>query len=348
MAICKWPRCSDAFVTFTCNPQWLEIKITLLLGQQLQDRPDLLTQVFKIKLKELINDIHKKHILGRTIAGIYVIEFQKCGLLHAHILIFFAEDYKPHTVEDVNYMINVELPNPKTNRLAHETVVQCMMHGPCGAAFPNVPYMEDGKCTKQYPRKFQSETMTDVNGYPIYRRKNMGCIVLVHGVELNNHWVVLRNVYLSTKYNAHINVEVYNNIHAVKYMFKYVYKGHDRATVEISHHNNNATEKNVVEAKEIKKYFNCRYVSALKVAWHNFKFYMHERFLAIEHLQYHLPNQQMVLFDDDDDVQEVAARSAISKTMLMEWFKTNQESKVAQSLTFDQFHQQWVWNWKLK
>jgi hypothetical protein len=45
----------------------------------------------------------------------------------------------------------------------------------------------------------------------------------------------------------------------------------------------------------------------------------------------------MVLFNDDDDVQEVATRSAISKTMLIEWFKTNQESKVAQSLTFDQF-----------
>jgi hypothetical protein len=28
--------------------------------------------------------------------------------------------------------------------------------------------------------------------------------------------------------------------------------------------------------------------------------------------KYHLPNQQMVLFHDDDDVQEVAARSAIS------------------------------------
>jgi hypothetical protein len=51
----------------------------LLPGQQPQDRPDLVTQVFKIKLKELINDIHKKHILGSTIAGIYVIEFQKRG-----------------------------------------------------------------------------------------------------------------------------------------------------------------------------------------------------------------------------------------------------------------------------
>ncbi len=104
--------------------------------------------MFKIKLKELINDIHKKHILGRTIAGIYVIEFQKRGLPHAHILIFFAEDYKPHMVKDVNRMISVKLPNRKTNRLAHEMIARCMMHGPCGATFPNAPCMGDHKCKK--------------------------------------------------------------------------------------------------------------------------------------------------------------------------------------------------------
>ncbi len=47
------------------------------------------------------------------------------------------------------------------------------------------------------------------------------------------------------------NVEVCNNIHAIKYLFKYVYKGHNRATVEISCQSNNATERNVVEADEI-------------------------------------------------------------------------------------------------
>jgi len=104
--------------------------------------------VFKIKLKELINDIHKKHNLGCTIAGIYVIEFQKRGLPHARIFIFFAEDCKPHTVKDVNCMISAEFSNPETNRLAHETVAKCMMHGPCGAAFPNAPCMEEGKCKK--------------------------------------------------------------------------------------------------------------------------------------------------------------------------------------------------------
>jgi hypothetical protein len=111
MAICRWAGCPDVFVKFTYNPQWLEIKRVLLLGHQPQDRPDLVTRMFKIKLKEFINDIHKNHILGRMIAGIYVVEFQKRGLPHAHILIIFTEDCKPHTVEDVDRMISAELLN---------------------------------------------------------------------------------------------------------------------------------------------------------------------------------------------------------------------------------------------
>jgi hypothetical protein len=148
MAIYRWVGYPDAFVTFTCNPQWLKIKRALLLGQQPQDQLDLVTRVFKIKLKDLINDIYKKHIMGHIIVGIYVIEFQKRGLPHAHILIFFTKDCKPHTVEDVGRMISVELPNSEINKLAHETVVKCMMHGPCGAAFPNALCMEEGKCKK--------------------------------------------------------------------------------------------------------------------------------------------------------------------------------------------------------
>jgi hypothetical protein len=88
-------------------------------------------------------------------------------------------------------------------------------------------------------------------------------------------------------------------------------------------------QKNVVKTNEIKKYFDCRYVSASEATWRIFKFDMHERFPTVERLQYHLPNQQMVLFANDDDVQEVATRSTISRTMLTEWFKTNQESKIA-------------------
>jgi hypothetical protein len=130
----------------------------------------------------------------------------------------------------------------------------------------------------------------DVNGYPIYRRRDTRHTILVHGIELDNRWVVPHNVYLLTKYDAHINVEVCNNIRAVKYLFKYVYKGHDRAIVEISRQSDNATEGNVVEVDEIKKYLDYRYVSTSEVAWCIFQFDMHGRFPIVERLQYHLPN----------------------------------------------------------
>ncbi len=102
------------------------------------------------------------------------------------------------------------------------------------------------------------------------------------------------------------------------------------------------------KSMKLKKYLDCHYVYASKATWCIFKFDMHERFPVVERRQYHLPNQQMVLFDDDDDVHEMAAQSSISRTMLTEWFKTNQELKVAGSFMFDQFPQQWVWNRKLK
>jgi hypothetical protein len=45
--------------------------------------------------------------------------------------------------------------------------------------------------------------------------------------------VVPYNPYLSLLFNCHINVEVYTFVAAVKYLYKYVYKGHDRAQVDI-------------------------------------------------------------------------------------------------------------------
>jgi hypothetical protein len=53
---------------------------------------------------------------------------------------------------------------------------------------------------------------------------------------------------------------------------------------------------------KLKKYLDYRYVSTSDVAWRIFEFDMHERFPVVERLQYHLPNQQMVLFDDDHGV----------------------------------------------
>ena len=69
------------------NPQWGEILQELLPGQTPYNCPNLVTQVFKLKLDTLIHDITKKRVLGATNAYVYVIKFQKCELPHCHILI---------------------------------------------------------------------------------------------------------------------------------------------------------------------------------------------------------------------------------------------------------------------
>jgi hypothetical protein len=61
--------------------------------------------------------------------------------------------------------------------------------------------------------------VTDVNGYPIYQHRDTGRTVLVHGVELDNRWMVPHNVYLSTKYNAH---NKYTHTYALGTGFKLV------------------------------------------------------------------------------------------------------------------------------
>jgi len=77
----------DLFVTFKCNPKWRVTVASLLYGQLPQDRPDIFAKVFKQKLDALMNDINNNHMFGVPVAHVHVIEFQKRGLPHAHILI---------------------------------------------------------------------------------------------------------------------------------------------------------------------------------------------------------------------------------------------------------------------
>ena len=50
-------------------------------------------------------------------------------------------------------------------------------------------------------------------------------------VPLTNKYMVPYNPYLCQKYNCHINVEACMTIAAVKYLYKYIYKGHACADV---------------------------------------------------------------------------------------------------------------------
>ena len=76
----------------TCNPKWKENDDELLEGQTPQDRPDIVSRVFKLKYDQLIDDLITSQLLGKVVANLEVVEFQKHGLPYAHILLILADD----------------------------------------------------------------------------------------------------------------------------------------------------------------------------------------------------------------------------------------------------------------
>ena len=91
----------------------------------------------------------------------YMIEFQKRGLPHCHLLVFLEwpsrETVTPSFLDDVIY---VEIP-PITSPV-WELVITQMMHGPYGSLNPNSPCMIDGKCDKDFPKDFCNETIMKI------------------------------------------------------------------------------------------------------------------------------------------------------------------------------------------
>ena len=80
----------DLFITFTCNPKWPEIQSLQSKNLSQFDLTVQTCRVFHMKLASLMDDLlgTKSHpgIFGRVIGKIHVIEYQKRGLPHAHIL----------------------------------------------------------------------------------------------------------------------------------------------------------------------------------------------------------------------------------------------------------------------
>ena len=103
----------DIFLIMTANPKWPEIQENLLQHQNASDRPDIVSCVFNLKLKELLDDLHERHVLGRVTAFVYTIEFQKRGLPHAHLILFLADADKPQTTQDIDRLVSAKIPDPQ-------------------------------------------------------------------------------------------------------------------------------------------------------------------------------------------------------------------------------------------
>ena len=95
---------------------------------------------------------------------------------------------------------------------------------------------------------------------------------------------------------------------------------------------------------EIKYYMDCRYVSACDVSWRIFGYVIQYNEPPIIRLSIHLPDQQSVIFEDEDNMETVIEKAASKFKTLQEWFEANKKHESARTLTYAQFPTKFVFS----
>ncbi len=192
------------FMTMTTNKNWPEIKSMLLENQSAEERPDIVCRVFYQKLKLLLSELKSDEIFGPLCAYIYVVEYQKRGLPHAHLLIWLKDRDFATECHKIDEYISAELPDDQNLK---ELVLKFMIHGPCHEGYT---CFKEGKCTKGYPKDQYDSTTIDNNGIIKYKRRRNSPSYQRGNATINASNVVPYNPYLLKRYNCHINVEICN------------------------------------------------------------------------------------------------------------------------------------------
>jgi hypothetical protein len=335
MAIVRQMGHPDVFITMTADPMSPEIKEAIGNAHPSM-RPDIVARVFRLKVKELERILYTTGYMGRVVGHVHTIEFQKRGLPYIHLIIFFASEHKLRTPEAVDSLIRAYIPDPELEPEMHAWVMKYMIHTPCGHHNPNAPCMVDGKCSKNFPKAFQEETVMDRNRYPSYRRPNNGKVYkLSNGVEVDNRWVVPYSPALLSRLPCHMNVECVYSIKSIKYMHKYIYKGHDRTTMAFGQ-----------DINEIEQYLTARYVSSHESIWRLFSFPLHKEYPTVYILHVHLPDEHTVTYRDEQNAQHVIDMALRKDSILMAFFKAAQNIPSASNLLYQEMPDSHVWNEK--
>ena len=264
------------FITLTCNPNWPEIIEQLLPGQTAFDRGDIVCQVFYRKLQALLanlrqgkyfpikNSLKQWHKIQYEVR---VIEYQRRGLPHAHIVLKFENhihmpvyENKKELAKWIDYHITAEYPktvndldplenNEKyENDLEYSEIVKAHMLHKCISENNGGCLNEANVCAKGYDKNVTNNVTTfDHKGFPQYKRSTIK--------SLN---VVPHNKLLLKDWNGHANVEFAGSTYTVIYLYKYLFKGNKKVKMRLN---------NIRKDDEISLYLRGRYLCSMDCYW---------------------------------------------------------------------------------
>jgi hypothetical protein len=295
----------------------------LLPGQTPSDRPLLVARVFKLKLKALITRLEaglifkRKSTTGTTVEKttylelkdengqgytIVVTEFQKRGLPHAHIAFRPASSPAKKKLPDgekcpwVDHLICAQLPSAENKDdimkrfgIADDAeydrlvviVSDKMLHDKKNRhkrANPNEKIWchKDGKCEQFYPKPHdpnQECSYVDNKGYMQYKR-----------LTEDDGWVVPYNPRILLDFECHCNVEIAGTVNVILYLYKYLYKGSDKAKMFLEDYKREHPD----DKDELMHYRIARYISSCEAAIRLLEIPMYVTNPSVESLNIHL------------------------------------------------------------
>ena len=253
------------------------------------------------------------------------------------------------TIEKVDSLISAEIPDENEYPELRKIVLEKYVHGPCGQFNPKSACMRKDKkgnliCSKGYPKPFKNRTTFTKKCYPEYRRRTPergggSATIKVAGkpFTLDSQWIVPYNKFTAWKYNAHLNLEAVENVSALKYLFKYVAKGTDKAVFKIVPDENEPEQ----VYDQIRNWLTGRYLSSMEASYRILAFPISQLDPSVKRLDFHLPGQQSVSYNPNEDKAKVLKRA--SQTMLTEWFTLNQNDEIARNFTYREIILFYTW-----
>jgi hypothetical protein len=136
-------------------------------------------------------------------------------------------------------------------------------------------------------------------------------------------------------FDCHINVECATSLRSFKYLFKYIQKGPDLASLEID------------DQDKIKRYTDGHYIGPMEAAHRIYQFDIHGQVPSVVCLQIHLPGQHMVTFDPNKNINTILAQASHEHTTLTAYFEANANpgelGVEAQKYTYQEFSHHFTW-----
>uniref|UniRef100_A0A0K0E4L2 ATP-dependent DNA helicase n=1 Tax=Strongyloides stercoralis TaxID=6248 RepID=A0A0K0E4L2_STRER len=251
-------------------------------------------------------------------------------------------NYKVYSL--IDSIVSAELPNLEEDNELFNLVVGHMLHKNCYILKSKSPCwnLAKNECYKGFPKTFIKETFIERLSGKVYYKKIDNTnenIVLRNSRKIDNSYVVPYNPFLLKYFNAHINVEIVNQVLAVSYLFKYFVKDGETNKVNVEMHFNDKNK------DEISAFQKVRCVGPTDAIWKIYEYPIVKNTVTVEVLYVHnepkdnknvflpyLNNENdfinaSELNNDIDALNHLMTANTIGKSKLMAYFDLMKEEK---------------------